>query len=116
MKEVLFVDGRSVQVDADSFIIPEGSVLLLKRGDDGVHPVATYPVGMVRDVREYQASPVKIMAVKLLQVCGATPHGSRKLAELAGIEYSDLVLGVLKKLRAAGKVKFSAGKWTRVQC
>jgi hypothetical protein len=57
---------------------------------------------------------LKTLATKLFQVCSSTPHGSRKLAELAKIEYSDLVLGVLKKLREAGKVKFAEGKWSRV--
>jgi hypothetical protein len=58
-------------------------------------------------------SPVKELAVKLLRACSEVPHGSKKLAVLAGIEYSDLVLPILKKLRDAGKVEFADGKWTR---
>jgi len=57
--------------------------------------------------------PVKALAVKLLTACSEVPHGSKKLSQLAGIEYSDLVVPILKKLRDAGKIVFQEGKWLR---
>jgi hypothetical protein len=114
MKQVIFKDGRTALVDADSFIIPQGVVRLTKRTVDGMREVQSYPAEIVKDVKDYTVTPVKVLAIKLYTACSATPHGSRKLAEMAGIEYSDLVLAILKKLREAGKVAFADGKWTRV--
>ena len=68
----------------------------------------------VKDVRDVKVTPVKEMAIKLLTACSKTePHGSRKLAQIAGLEYSDIIVPILKKLREAGKVSFADGKWTR---
>jgi len=115
MKEVLFKDGRVVKVDADMLLCPEGEVALYKRNGNGNQHVVSYPAETVKDVRDYQDHPLKILAVKLLQAMSKTEaHGSQKLCELAGVKYSDAVIPVLKKLREAGKVRFEAGKWLRV--
>jgi len=113
MKEVIFADGRTSIVDADCVLIPQGEVLMIKNASEGNKVVARYSTSLVRDVRDYKATPVKLLAVKLYTACSDVPHGSKKLAEMAGIEYSDLVLTILKKLRDAGKVVFSEGKWSR---
>lgn len=115
MKEVVFLDGRVVKVDADVLMCPSGEVALYKRVDGVNHHVASYPPHLIKDVRDYHDHPLKILAVKLLQATSKTEaHGSHKLCELAGVKYTDAVLPLLKKLREAGKVKFDAGKWTRV--
>jgi hypothetical protein len=57
---------------------------------------------------------VKEIAVALYKACSKVPHSSRKLAELAGIEYTELILPVLKKLREVGKVEFVEGRWRRI--
>jgi hypothetical protein len=125
MKEVIFVDGRRILVDADTMMCPAGEVLLLKRNpeSDGTKNspplndvVRSYPAMEVKDVRDVKVTPVKEMAIKLLTACSKTePHGSRKLAQIAGLEYSDIIVPILKKLREAGKVIFASGsgKWTR---
>lgn len=63
-------------------------------------------------------SPVVIqakeIAKKLLTAASDVPHGSRHLCRAAGLEYSDLILPILRKLRAAGKVRFEEGRWARV--
>lgn len=55
----------------------------------------------------------KDIMVRLWKVISSEPHGSKKLAEMADLEYSDLILEILKKLRAAGKVLLVEGKWSR---
>lgn len=40
--------------------------------------------------------------------------GSRKLARLAGIEYSDRIIPILRKLRDAQRIAFEEGKWRRL--
>jgi hypothetical protein len=116
MKEVVFVDGRKTTVDADSCFTPEGEVILTKRIDDTNVEVRRYQTSQVRNVNDIEVLPVKVIAIKLLTACSKTePHGSRKLCQIAGIEYSDLIVPILKKLREAGKVIFASGsgKWTR---
>lgn len=61
----------------------------------------------------------KEVAARLLQVVGETPRGSRKLAELAEIEYSEVVIAVLKRLKELGKIQLvrdeeGKGKWASV--
>lgn len=114
MKEVSFKDGRVIKVDADMFLCSAGNVSLYKRIDGTNQQVVSYPAELVKDVIEYKDNPIKMLAVKLLQACGRVPHGSRKLCQTAGVEYNDLVIPVLKKLRQAGKVSFNQGKWARV--
>jgi hypothetical protein len=58
-------------------------------------------------------SPVKVLAIKLLKACSDVPHGSNILCKIAGIERSELIVPILRKLRDAGKVIFEEGKWTR---
>jgi hypothetical protein len=114
VKEVLFVDGRRELVDADMILTPAGGVLLLKRvRGEANQVVRRYPAGVVRNVNAYTAPPIKVLGIKLYTACNHVPHGSKKLAELAGIEYSDMVIPILKKLRDAGKVVFTEGKWVR---
>lgn len=113
MKQVLFKDGNSLVVDADTVMIPQGEVWLLKRTTDGNKVVRRYPTAIVKDVIEYKGSPLKELAVKLLSACSRTPHGSKKLCQIADVDYDDRVIPVLKKLRQAGKVKFEDGKWLR---
>jgi hypothetical protein len=58
----------------------------------------------------------KEIALALLKVMGTSADeaaGSKKLARLAGVEYSELTLKILKKLYDAGKVAFAEGKWYR---
>ena len=117
MLEVRFKDGRKTLVDADQCFTPEGTVVLTKRdkANDCNITVASYPTMTVKSVDAVVVSPVKVIAMQLLRATSKTEaHGSRKLCQIAGIEYSDLVIPVLKKLREAGKVSFDAGKWTRV--
>lgn len=59
------------------------------------------------------ATTAKEIARKLLTVMSDVPHGSRRLCQMAGIEYGDLIVPILKKLRAVGKVRFQEGRWTR---
>ena len=107
MFEVIFVDGRKVQVNADVMFCPQGAVELYKRmGDHSNVFVNSYPSCEVRRVDEVK-NGIKELAVKLLGACSKTePHGSKLIAKLAGVEYTDLVIPVLKKLHQAGKVKF----------
>lgn len=58
---------------------------------------------------------IKAIAVRLYSAMSTTDaYGSHKIAKLAKVEYSDLVLKILKKLRAAGKVNFEEGRWKRL--
>jgi len=114
MLEVQFKDGHTSVVDADTLFTPEGQVLLTKRIDGKNVEVASYLPSMIHNVVDAKITPVKEMAIKLLTACSKTePHGSRWLAQSAGIEYSDIIVAILKKLRDAGKVIFADGKWTR---
>ena len=131
MKRVIFTDGRELTVDADFMMCPGGVFQLMKRKPEpngsraeaaaadleylaaGNVEVRSYPSSEVRNVVDVVVPPIKVLAIKLLTACSVEPHGSRKLAELAGIEYSDVVIPILKKLRDAGKVSFADGKWTR---
>jgi hypothetical protein len=47
----------------------------------------------------------KEIARRLIDVMSHTPHGSKKLAEMAGIEFSDIVKAVLWKLHELGKIQ-----------
>lgn len=47
----------------------------------------------------------KEVAIALIKVLDGVPHGSKTLAKLAGIEYTDMVPAILKKLAAAGKIQ-----------
>ena len=113
IKEVLFKDGRVVKMAADFVQCPAGCVSLYKRIEGMNQRVASYPAELVKDVRDYRDHPAKMLAVRLMQACSNVPHGSRKLCVLAGVQYSDLVIPILKKLREAGKVEFHDGKWTK---
>ncbi len=59
-------------------------------------------------------SHVEELELKLWRVIGDEPHGSRKLAQLAGVEYSETIIPILKNLRRAGKVELIEGRWARV--
>ena len=113
MKKVVFKDGRESIVDADFVMCPSGEVQLVKVTPEGNQLVQRYATAMVKDVVDTVVPSVKLFAIKLLGATSSVPHGSRKLAEMAGIEYSELVVAILKKLRAVGKVTFTDGKWTR---
>lgn len=119
MKEVLFKDGRKSLVDADLAQCFQGGLALYKRRSDGSGRdlVRSYnfslPEQQVKMVEDYNVSPIKLLAIKLYTACNHVPHGSKKLAEIADVEYSDMIIPVLKKLRDAGKVVFEEGKWRR---
>lgn len=113
MMEVLFKDGRKVQVDADFMLCPASGVELYKRRNGTTARVRSYPSEEVKDVNPIKTTPVRELAIKLLGATSKTPHGSRRLAQLAGVEYTDLVIPILKKLREAGKVVFVEGRWAR---
>lgn len=113
MREVIFKDGRTTLVDADLMFCEQGAVLLYKHRNGVRERVRSYPSMEVKDVREYRGHPAKELAVKLYAAAGRVPYGSRKLCQLAGVEYSDLVIPVLKKLREAGKLRFEEGRWAR---
>jgi hypothetical protein len=67
-------------------------------------------------VEETQELTPKEIAIALYKVMPKDEaYGSKKLAKLAGIEYSDLILPILHKLKDAGKCEFTEeGKWQRL--
>lgn len=71
-----------------------------------------------RPRRRSEPEPVQLsakeIAVKLLAVCSTEPKGSKRLAKEAELEYTDLILPILRKLRDVGKVRFEEGRWVRV--
>jgi len=81
---------------------------------------ASKPRRRVHEAPKGQQTPspvvvqAKEIARKLLFAMSDEPHGSRRLCQLAGLEYTDLILPILRKLRAAGKVRFEEGRWARV--
>jgi hypothetical protein len=65
-------------------------------------------------LEEAQELTKKEIAIKLLTVLtDQEPMGSKKMAKLAEIEYSDRIIEVLQILRRAGKVTFEEGRWSR---
>jgi hypothetical protein len=57
----------------------------------------------------------KELALKMMTVMSTTEgYGSKKIAKLAGIEYSDLLKAILQKLAEAKKVVFEDGRWRRL--
>lgn len=50
---------------------------------------------------------------RIYAATSSEPHGSKRLAKMAGIEYTDLVLEILKLLKQAGKVISVEGRWAR---
>lgn len=58
---------------------------------------------------------LKEIAIKIYSVMSVSQGmGSRKLARLAGIEWSPVIRRILKKLMVAGKVLLEQGKWRKV--
>jgi hypothetical protein len=67
------------------------------------------------DEPEEPTLSAKDIAIKLLKVMSREEyHGSHRLAMDAQIEYSPVILAVLKKLRELGKVEFEEGRWRRI--
>jgi hypothetical protein len=59
-------------------------------------------------------STVKEIALALYNATSDhTAHTSRWLADDAGLDYGDHILVILRKLRDAGKIRFTDGKWIR---
>jgi hypothetical protein len=64
---------------------------------------------------EAPALSAKDVAIRLLRAMSKeTAMGSKLLAKKAELEYSDVILTILRKLKDAGKVVFEEGRWKRV--
>lgn len=69
-------------------------------------------VGMGHTRRNVRSVPlstegmsVKDIATRLFKVISGKPRGSRRLATKAGVEYSDVIPMILRKLAEAGKIE-----------
>ena len=73
--------------------------------------VAEIPIE--KEIAVQQMDP-KALAKKMLGVMSKTEgYGSKKIAKLADIEYSDTVKAILQKLASANIVIFDEGRWRR---
>ena len=103
------VPGEMYCKDCQKATTPAGKghrrVLGAKAGQETAPVMAVTPPPAALEARE--------IASKLYRVIEAVPHSSRKLAQLAGLEYTDLILPILRKLRDAGKIEFEGGLWLR---
>ena len=113
MVEVLFTDGAVRLYDADLVHNWKGNLVLTKGPPGSRHDVTSLNPSEVRHYSYIDKLTPKQIAAKLLGAMDATPHGSRKLCEIAGIEHSEIIVPILKKLRDVGKVVLVEGKWRR---
>lgn len=139
-QKVTMRDGSVHLIDADHTNAPPGTIEFLRRTADGhfecVHSIPTQMVRRLETIpgrpedsggtmaspkaqKSPQAAPkgqelsLKEIAARLLGAMSDEPHGSKWLCREAGLEYSDLIVPILKKLHDVGKVKLEEGRWAR---